>query len=474
MKALFASVEVAPFAWTGGMGDVAGSLPKALRKLGVDIRVIMPKHRGVAEAAEGLRRAVETCPVHMPSWVTGCAVDETRLPGCDVPVYLVEHDEYFDREGIFAPPDGGSHPDNLERFAFFCRAVIESLNGLNWQPDIIHLNDWHTALLALYQKSWGLDFRTIYTGHQFGQGYHGAFSADNQSLVGIDLGRPEARQFVRRGEIDLARAGLALADMANTVSPRYAQEVARPESEEDVWDLVAERGDTFCGILNGIDYDVWSPASDKTIAANYTADDPTGKAVCKADLQRLAGLPEDPATPLIGMVSRLDDLKGFDLVLKALPRLSGVQFVCLGTGDPRYAASLETMAEVRDDVAAFITFDAALARKIYAGSDIFLMPSRREPCGLAQMIALAYGAIPVVHKTGGLADTITEAPGEQNGFVFEHHTVQDMLAVLGRALETYRDQAAWRRLVAYSMACDFSWDQSAKRYLEMYHRALNP
>lgn len=471
MRVLFASVEVAPFAWTGGMGDVAGSLPKALGELGVDIRVIMPKHRGAAARAPDLRRVVENCPVHMPWWVTGCAVDQTHLPGADVPVYLVENDHYFDREGIFGPP-GGAWGDNLERFAFFCRAVIESLIGLQWRPDIIHLNDWHTALIALYRAQWGLDFRTVYTAHQFGPAFHGTFPTDHQALAGIDLGRPEVRSFVGGGEIDLARAGLALADMVNTVSERYAHEVAQPDTEEDVWDLIAARQDRFLGILNGIDYDVWSPVRDEGIAARYSAEDPSGKRKCKADLQRLAGLPQDSGVPVIAMVSRLDALKGFDLVLEALPRLGDMQFVCLGSGDPAYAAALQTAARRRDDIAAIIQFDADLARKFYAGADIFLMPSRREPAGLAQMIALAYGAIPVVHKTGGLADTISEDPESRNGFVFEEYTTDAMLAALRRALDTYRDRDAWQRLVAHSMNCDFSWDRSARRYLEMYERTV--
>ena len=472
MKVLLVSVEVAPFAWAGGMGDVAGSLPKALRELGLDVRVMMPEHRGSTERAESVRRAVESCTVHMPWWVTGCGIDEATLPGSDVPVYFIEHQQYFDRKHIYGPP-GAAYPDNLERFAFFCRAVIESFRGLQWQPDIVHLNDWHTSLLALYQKQWDLDFRTAYTAHQLGAAFHGTFPADEQPLAGIDLGRLEARQFVRGGQIDLARAGLTLAAVANTVSPRYAYEVAQPGSEEDVWDIVGERGEAFCGILNGIDYSNWNPSADESIATGYDAQNPEGKLECKAELQRLAGLEENPATPVVGMVSRLDTLKGFDLVVEALPRLSGVQFVFLGTGDPRYAGFLRGAAAVRDDVAAFLAFDTVMARKIYAGSDILLMPSRREPSGLAQMIALAYGTAPVVHATGGLADTITEDPARQNGFVFETYSTQEMEKALGRATDLYRDEKQWRELVRRGMSCDFSWERSAKRYVQMYERALS-
>jgi starch synthase len=451
------------------MGEVAGSLPKALWELGVDVRVIMPKHRGAAERAGELRRVVAYCPVHMPWWVTGCAVDETRLPGSDVPVYLVEHNQYFDREGVYGPP-GGSFGDNLERFAFFCRSVVESLGGLNWTPDVIHLNDWHTSLLALYQKQWGLGFCTAYTAHQLGWAYHGRFPVDQQQLAGIDLGRPEARRFVQDGQIDLARAGLALADVANTVSPQYAREVAEEGSEEGVWDLVAEMGEGFCGILNGIDYSVWNPATDESLAARYSREDLSGKAECKRALQAELGLPEDERMPMVVMVSRLDEIKGIDLVLEVLPRLEGAQFVFLGTGDPRYATALEYAARSQANVRAVCRFDPQLARRVYAGGDILLMPSRREPAGLAQMIALAYGTIPVVHKTGGLADTVWEGE-EGNGFVFERYAADDFEAAIKRAFAAYGDRNRWRALMMRGMSCDFSWRASAEKYLRMYEFA---
>lgn len=471
LKVLFASVEVAPFAWTGGMGDVAGSLPKALHKLGVDVRVIMPKHRGCAEKAGSTQRIVSTCEVHMPWWVTGCAVDEGRLPGSEVPVYFVEHQQYFDREGVYGPP-GASWQDNLERFSFFCRSVVEVLRHVDWQPDLVHLNDWHTSLLALYQRLWGLDFGTVYTAHQLGPAFHGTFPAAQQTLAGIDLGRPETRRFVAHGQIDLARAGLALADRANTVSERYAQEVAAGGSEEGVSDLVGELGDRFCGILNGIDTEVWNPRLDRVIAAQYSEEDLRGKLECRRALQREVGLPVTDSVPLVGMVSRLDQLKGFDLIQAALPQLGGAQFVFLGSGDPGYATFLEGTARYREDVAAVCRFDSDLARKIYAGADILLMPSRREPAGLAQMIALAYGTIPVVHYTGGLADTISEDPRHQNGFVFHEYRPDHLMAALGRAFNAYRDGERWQDLMRHAMRCDHSWGASAAKYREMYLGAL--
>lgn len=472
MKVLFLSVEVVPFAATGGLGEVAGSLPRALAGLGLDMRVMMPKHRQAALTASDAVRAVDYCPVHMPWWVTGCAVDETRLPRCDVPVYLVEHHQYFDRDPIYGP-GGSSYPDNLERFVFFCRAAIESLPGLGWQPDVVHLNDWHVALLALYQKSWSLGWRTVYTAHQLGMAYHGIFPASMQMLAGVDLGRPEARLFVRDGHMDLARAALALADMTNTVSPRYAAEVSQPGSEEGVADIIASRPGRFRGILNGLDYADWSPAADPHIAAPFTAADLTGKRACKTALQQELGLPVDAEAPLVAMVARLDEIKGWRLVWEALPHHPAAQFVLLASpGDESLRGLVEGAHSRHPGARGLVRQDLGLAHRVYAGADLFLMPSLREPCGLAQMVALAYGAVPVAHRTGGLADTVTEGGPHGNGFLFEPARAQELSAALERALTAYADRPGWESLMRRGMACDFSWDRSAREYLHMYEGAL--
>jgi starch synthase len=256
------------------------------------------------------------------------------------------------------------------------------------------------------------------------------------------------------------------------VSERYAWEVAQPWAEEGVQDLIALRGDRFRGILNGIDYDVWNPAKDAVVVANYSPGKMAGKAACKKHLQEIAGLQVDPDRPLIGMVSRLDALKGFDLIIPALNDLRDAQFVFLGSGDPVYAAALNAAAAVRDDVSVFLQFNSDLARQVYAGADMLLMPSRREPSGTSQMIALKFGAIPIVHMTGGLADTISEELEDQNGFVFRSYNVDDFIAAVRRACAAYRDPVAWSALVDRAMACDFSWDRSARKYIEMYEAAL--
>lgn len=476
MRILFVSAEVTPFAKVGGLADVAGSLPKALRGLGVDIRVVMPKYMAVVKAAAELRRVVPACAVAMPGWTSGCAVDEAVLPGSDVPVYFIEHNHYFWREEIYGPP-GGAYPDNLERLSFLCRAALAVLEPLGWSPDVFHLNDWHTAPIAILVRQRSLPQATVFTAHNLGGGYQGTFPAEQAWVLGIDAGKPWVAKFLAAGTVNLARAGLTCADMISTVSPTYARELRDPAIGAGVDDLIRERGDDVWGILNGIDYDFWNPATDGFLDpadgyANFTAADLSGKAACKAALQAEMGLPSKPDVPLIGMVTRLDAQKGLDLVRSVLPDLSGAQFVVLGTGSLEYETFFAQEAKVRPDVAVALKFDERLAHRIYAGADMFLMPSRFEPCGLGQMIALRYGTIPIVRATGGLADTVHEDGPQPNGFVFTDYSPQALRAAIERAMAAFRRKEQWARLVANAMACDFSWGASARRYLQLYERAL--
>lgn len=476
MKVLFVSAEVTPFAKVGGLADVAGSLPKALRQLGVDIRVVMPKYRTVAKSAAELRRAVPACAVPMPGWTPGCALDEAVLPGSDVPVYFVEHNDYFWREHVYGPP-GGAYPDNLERLSFLCRAALAVLEPLGWSPEVFHLNDWHTAPLAVLVRQRGLPQATVFTAHNLGGGYQGVFAAEQAWILGIDASQPWVGKFLSETEVNLARAGLACADKISTVSPTYAREVADPAIGAGVDDLIRERGDDVWGILNGIDYDFWNPATDPFLDsaagyANFSADDPSGKAKCKAALQAEMGLPREADVPLMAMVTRLDAQKGLDLVRAVLPDLKGAQIVILGTGAHEYETFFAQEAQVRPDVAVALKFDERLAHRIYAGADMFLMPSRFEPCGLGQMIALRYGTIPIVRATGGLADTVHEDGPQANGFVFTDYAPKALRAAIDRAIAAYRDKVRWARLVANAMACDFSWGASARRYLQLYEQAL--
>lgn len=472
MKILFASAEVAPFAKVGGLADVAGSLPVALAERGHDLRVIMPKYPSVTQSDAQLWRAIPDCPVPMSGGPSGCSLDESRLPESEVPIYFVEHHDYFSREGIYGPP-GGAYPDNLERLTFFCRAVLAVLEPLGWQPEVIHLNDWHTALLAVYLKD--RPPATVFTIHNLGPGYQGTFPEDELPVTGLQADYPCVREFVGEGQVNLAAAGLACADMVNTVSPTYAQEIADSSFSGNLAKLVRRRGQDLWGILNGLDYEVWNPTTDKALVSNYDADDLSGKAEGKAALQREAGLPEAPEVPLVGMVTRLDAQKGLDLLAQALPQLAGMQLVILGTGAPKYEKVLRQVSQRREEVTAFLSFDRQLARRIYAGADLFLMPSRYEPCGLGQMIAMRYGTIPVVRATGGLADSVTERGHrghKQNGYVFSRYSARDMLAAIGRALRTYRKRPRrWQELVRCAMRSDFTWSRSAEQYEKLYQAA---
>ncbi len=473
MKILFASAEVVPFAKVGGLADVAGSLPLALAERGHDVRVIMPKYLSVTQGDWPLWRAVPGCPVPMPGWTSGCALDESRLPGSEVPVYFVEHHDYFSRPGVYGPP-GGAYEDNLERLSFFCRAILAVLTPLNWQPEVIHLNDWHTSLLAVYLE--GGAPATVFTVHNLGPAYQGTFPAEKLPVTGLQADYPCTQAFVRGGQLNLAAAGLCCADMVNTVSPTYAKEIADPAFSGDLAPLVRRRGKEVWGILNGLDYEVWNPATDRALAANFSADDLSGKAVCKAALQREAGLEERPDVPLVGLVTRLDAQKGLDLVAAALPQLRDLQIVVLGTGAPDLEAVFAAAARQRPEVAAWLTFDERLARRIYAGCDLFLMPSRYEPCGLGQMIAMRYGTLPIVRATGGLADSVTERGKrgqKQNGFVFSEYSVKALLAAIHRACDLYRRRPQrWAQIVSNAMHTDFTWDRSAAAYERLYQAAV--
>ena len=343
MKVLLASAEVYPFAKVGGLADVAGSLPKALAELGIDIRVAMPKYRVAAQSAPQMERAVEAVSVPMPTGESGCAVDMAYLPGSEVPVYFIEHNDYFDREGIYGPP-GAAYPDNPQRLTFFCCAVLAAIKALDFQPDVIHLNDWHTSLIAAYCKLRSLPYATVFTGHNLGGAYQGTFPDSVLETVGLDPRDPRVRDTLSNGHLNLARVGMVFADMINTVSEKYAEELRDASIGGDIADLVVKRGEDVWGIVNGIDYDAWSPRTDKHIAANYDAGNLAGKATCKAALQAEFGLPQQPDIPLIGLVTRLDAQKGLDLVADIVdktnlqqvlsPNLSYIQFVLL----PHYSS----------------------------------------------------------------------------------------------------------------------------------------
>ncbi len=468
MKVLLAAAEVAPLAKTGGLADVAGSLPKALKERGVDVRVVMPKYRGVAERAEAPLKRIGTATIPLGAQAASIGVLQTSIAGGEVPVYLIERDEYYDREGLFG------HPDDLKRFTVFSRAVTAVPGVTGWEPDVVHCHDWHTGIVPVYLKRLVTGRRpaTVYTIHNLA--YQGTFPKSATDVLGVARGSTAFHDLEMGEYLNFMKAGIVAADRINTVSERYAGEIQTREFGEGLEKVLQWRGDALEGILNGIDYDTWSPHTDTEIAATFGPDDLSGKAKCKQALQADMRMPARNV-PVIGIVTRLAAQKGLDIVEAVIDELlaADLQLVLLGTGEPRYHSLFEKLAErLPDKTGIRLAYDATLARRIYAGSDLFLIPSRYEPCGLTQMISLAYGTIPIVRATGGLADTISERGPDGNGFVFFEYSPDALLAAVDRALAAYRDTQRWTALLRNAFACDFSWGQSAERYENMYRCAI--
>jgi len=475
MNVLLVSNEVAPFAKVGGLADVAGSLPQALAELGLDVSVVMPHHRR-CPAAEDCDVAVDSLPVLAPSETRVAAVLEGELDGSGVPVYFVRHDPYFDRPEIYGPA-GGDYPDSPERYAFFARAVLALIPALGLEPDVIHANDWPTGLVPAFEALNPQGRPTAYTIHNLG--YQGQFPRDVARRIGIDPASPAMRLVESDGKVNYMAAAIRTATVINTVSERYAEEIQTPAFGEGLYELLRKRAADVYGIVNGIDYDDWNPATDRALPAHFSPGAMSGKAACKAALQREMGLPVDPDVPVASAITRLAWQKGLDVLAKVLPRAVElpIQFVLLGTGEPDLERRYLALHKAHPGkIAVNVRYDDALARRIYAGSDLFVMPSRYEPCGLGQMMSMAYGTVPVVHATGGLADTVVEAAENQTGFVFESPPKGPrpgrLLAAIERAVLAFRDKDRWRKLVARCMAQDFSWAESAHRYAELYERAV--
>ncbi|MBL7183115.1 MAG: glycogen synthase [Anaerolineae bacterium] len=476
MKILLLSSEAVPFAKVGGLADVAGSLPKALRQLGHDARLALPKYRQINEAEFGLTQVVESLPVPTGSGHELASIFESAIE--DMPAYLVGSDKYFGREEVYGYDDDG------ERFVFFCRAALEMLKKLGWQPDVIHCNDWHTGIIPNWLKTiykddpFFADTATVFTIHNLA--YQGIFGPELLEFAGLaDCGLiPHPTDDGLSQVVVLMARGILFADAINAVSEKYAQEILTPEYGAGLHPILAQRQDRLFGVLNGLDYEVWNPASDRDIAVNYDVDSLDRRVENKLALQREAGLHPDPDVLLVGMISRLADQKGFDILAEASDQLMemDLQFVLLGTGEERYHRIFANVAgKYQGQAAVFLKFDGALARRIYAGSDAFLMPSRFEPCGLGQLIAMRYGSVPIVRSTGGLADTVQgfdPTTGQGNGFAFSDHNEEALLAAVKRALETYRREDTWRTLMERGMRADFSWEVSARKYVYLYRKAL--
>ena len=478
MKILFAASEAVPFAKTGGLADVAGSLPPAIASLGHEVRVVMPYYRQVGRRSPSLKH-IATFPVPLGTWQERCDVYEGKTDN-KVIVYFIKKDIYYDRPELYGTARA-DYPDNAERFIFFSRAVLELCRALSYRPDIIHCNDWQTGLIPLYLKTRYRETeaargtRTVFTVHNLG--YQGLFWHGDMRLTGLDwdVFTPEGIEFW--GKVNFLKAGLVYSDVITTVSKTYSREIQTPEYGCGLEGVLVKRAKDLHGIVNGIDYRTWDPAHDHAITKTYSAARLAGKTLCKKALHTLVHLPVSD-DPLIGMVTRLVDQKGLDILTEALPELMslGARLIILGTGDEKYQRILSDAAKrYRTRMRVLLRYDDPFAKNLYAGCDLFLMPSLYEPCGLGQMMALRYGAVPVVRKTGGLADTVADynpKTGQGTGFLFEEYSAPALVGCLRRALEVYHDRIKWKHLMQNGMKQDFSWERSAREYVKVYRKAM--
>lgn len=487
MHVVFATAEVSPIAKTGGLGDVCGSLPKALAKMGHDVVVFMPYYRQARQWFEKHDltpyQAAPTVTIVWANWIAEATFLRATLPGTEIPLILVANDHFFERDQIYARADDG-FDDFLLRYTFFSRAVIRGCELLDLHPDILHAHDWHTALLPVYLDS-GLrgaphfaKTRSVFTIHNLM--YQGAADADAFPLTGLHsrYWAPDAVEHF--GTLNPMKGGILFADQVTTVSPTYAREIRTGEHGAGLDGVLRGVSHKLTGILNGIDVEEWDPATDPLLAANYDAETLKDKAKNKRALAKEAGFKFSARTPVIGSVSRLVGQKGFQLLIPVLDRLlaAGAQVALLGSGEPELEQALEEVAARHPShCRVWIGFDNALAHRIYAGADLLLMPSMFEPCGLNQMYALRYGTVPVVRLTGGLADTVVPFDGtnlgEANGFGFvAAHPVELYLATWV-AMLNFKDGQVWRSLQANGMAADSSWERSAKDYERIYNLAAD-
>jgi starch synthase len=478
LKVLFVGSECAPFSKTGGLGDVIGALPKALARRGIDARVVMPLYAGIPW--HDLERLDGSLSVPTGLGERRGGVRMGRLPKSPVPIYFLEHHHYYDRPYIYGPPDQ-SYPDNLERFTFLSRGALELSKALGFIPDIMHANDWQTALVPVYLNTveWAKPLHaaaSVYTIHNLS--HQGVFDAGALFITGLGREHYHPREFEHYGTMNLTKAAIFHSTLLSTVSPTYAREIQTPAHGFGLDGILAEKSADLVGVLNGIDTEEWNPEADPHIAVRFGLTSLAGKAECKRALQAEAGLPIRDDVPVFGLVGRLTPQKGVDVFAQVLRGLLDLdlQILLLGMGDPDAERYFSHVAWLRPDrFRAFIGFDNPRAHRIEAGSDFFLMPSRFEPCGLNQLYSLRYGTLPIVRATGGLADTVVpydERTGTGTGFVFSDLTPGALYNVVGWALSTWyhhRDHVA--RMREQAMRQDFSWDRSAEAYERLYHSA---
>ena len=459
MKVLMCASEMVPFAKTGGLADVVGALPLALEKLGVEVRVVIPRYKIAASC-------------QLPALSFNNDIEVTKI-GKNVQVYLIKNDGYFNRDGLYGDKNG-DYPDNLKRFSFFCRRTLELLSEINFKPDIIHCHDWQTALIPVCLKTifpknkFYKQIKTIFTIHNLA--YQGVFSKEEYPKLGLDWSWFKIEGLEFYGKVNLLKGGLIFSDSLSTVSPAYSKEIQTREFGCGLEGLLHQRKKDLSGIINGLDYEVWDPVQDRYIYKKYSPKNLEDKYVNKKLLQEEYGLSVREDVPLLGMVSRLVKQKGLDLVTQGLEDLidrSRIQMIVLGCGDAKYHNLLKDLAKKYPrNLSLCFDFNDPLAHKIYAAADIFLMPSYYEPCGLGQMIALKYGTIPLVFKTGGLSDTISE----DNGFIFKDYSLRSFAYTVKRSVLAYEDKKRWLKLVKRAFTYDFSWERSAREYIRLYKK----
>ncbi len=459
MKIVMCASEVVPFAKTGGLADVAGALPLALEELGHEIKIVIPRYKAIQDTKFNIARLSKDISF--------------SVIGKNIKVYFIENEAYFNRDSLYGDK-AGDYKDNLDRFSYYCKRVLGLLKEINFKPDVIHVHDWQASLIPVYLKAlYAKDpfykgIKTMLTIHNIG--YQGLFPKEQFPNLGLDwsLFNVEGLEFYDK--INILKGGMVFSDVITTVSPTYSKEIQTKEFGFGLEGVLNNRRSSVFGILNGLDYNIWNPQTDKFIAKNFSVNDPAGKLKDKEDLQSFCKLPLKNDVPLFGIVSRLAEQKGFDILAEAIEKICTMhlQLVILGTGDLKYHILLEEMVKKYPKVISLhLKFDDPLAHKIYAGSDIFLMPSKYEPCGLGQLISLRYGTVPLVFRTGGLADTVNK----DNGFIFNHYSKDDLVKTIKNSVEAFKDKKKWAQLLNRAMKCDFSWEESAREYLKLYAKA---
>ncbi len=473
-RVLFCASEMTPFAKTGGLADVAGALPPALRERGVDVHCVLPLYNAIDRGACRIMPTGKGFTVKLDIGQENFAIHRADMNG--VTVHLLESPNLFSRNGLYGEK-GFDYPDNCRRFALFSLACLELADYLGLTPDVVHVHDWQTALIPIYMRTrCHSRARSLLTIHNLA--FQGIFPPGEYHWTGLDWNLFHWQKLEFYGKVNFLKGGIVYADAVSTVSPAYAREIQHTQSGCGLEGVLVEKGKRLSGILNGIDPAVWNPATDEHLPARFTSDDLAGKATCRALLLKEAGLAPTPR-PLFGAVGRLTEQKGLDILLPALRTMlqDGYPFVILGTGDPAYESKLRNLERAFPGrLGLFLTFDNRLAHLIEAGSDMFVMPSRFEPCGLNQFYSMRYGTVPVVRATGGLADSVrpydSESPRACTGFVFTEYSAEALLAALRQAAAVFADKNAWLQLVRNGMQQDFGWSQSAENYLALYRSLM--